>query len=298
MSADKDAMTTSANDLVLDLPGVIFQFHRRHDGHMHFSYLEGGGRALATLDRRQLAIDAGGLLEQLTGEHYPSIMAALERSERWQIPLTTRFRLTFPDASHYWIAISAKPALTDEGCLWRGMMVDISDQVAEEQRLRKLCDTDPLTGLLNRRKLMMYLTHQASLSARHATPLAIMMLDIDHFKQFNDRWGHLQGDQVLRRLAKHTQRSFRCEDMVARLGGEEFVVVLPLTTLEQSVALADRLRHSVAACDFGTGQGEVTLSIGLAEYRAGETLESFIDRADQALYGAKGTGRDCVSTTP
>ncbi|MGO3669969.1 MAG: GGDEF domain-containing protein, partial [Vreelandella alkaliphila] len=125
-------------------------------------------------------------------------------------------------------------------------------------------------------------------------PLSIMMVDIDHFKQLNDRWGHLQGDSVLEQLAVQTQQLLRCEDMVARLGGEEFMVVLPLTPLQQCHKLADRLRHAISSYDFGIGAGQVTVSIGVAEYRCGEPLANLIERADQALYSAKEVGRDCV----
>ncbi|WP_249977548.1 GGDEF domain-containing protein [Vreelandella olivaria] len=288
----------SADCFIPQIPGVIFQFHRSHSGHMRFLYLEGGGAALEYIDREQLSQDASPLIKHLTGNDHPQIMSAIERSARWMLPLTTRFRLPFPQDKPHWIAVSANPEPTTSGVCWSGIMMDISAQVSEEQRLRKLCDTDPLTGLPNRRKLMVHLTHLASLSARHGTPLSIMMIDIDHFKQFNDQWGHLQGDSVLKELATQTQALLRCEDMVARLGGEEFMVVLPLTPLQQCHKLADRLRDAIANYDFGIGSGHVTLSIGVAEYRCGEPLVSLIERADQALYSAKDVGRDCVRLLP
>ncbi|OZT73167.1 GGDEF domain-containing protein [Vreelandella boliviensis] len=284
----------SADHLVAHIPGVIFQFHRARNGHMRFPYLEGGGAALKHIDCDLLAQNAGQLVEQLTGNDHPRIMSAIERSARWMLPLTTRFRLPFPKDKPHWIAVSAKPKPVVDGVQWNGIMMDISHQVGEEQRLRKLCDTDPLTQLPNRRKLMMHLTHVASLSTRHGTPLSIMMIDIDHFKRLNDRWGHLHGDDVLKQLATHAQSLLRCEDMIARLGGEEFMVVLPLTPLQPCHALADRLRQAISVCDFGMGPGQVTLSIGVAEYRCGEPLTSLIERADQALYSAKDVGRDCV----
>lgn len=283
-----------ADQLIAAIPGVIFQFHRSHNGHMYFPYLEGGGVALKHVDRDVLAQNAGGLVEQLTGNDHPKIMSAIERSARWMLPLTTRFRLPFPKANPHWIAVSARPEPVNDGVRWNGIMMDISDQVTEEQRLRKLCDTDPLTELPNRRKLMVHLTQLASTSTRHGTPLSIMMVDIDHFKRLNDRWGHLHGDDVLKQLADKAQSLLRCEDMVARLGGEEFMVVLPLTPLQQCHTLANRLRQAISMHDFGMGAGHVTLSIGVAEYRCGEPLTSLIERADQALYNAKDIGRNCV----
>ncbi|RUR30517.1 GGDEF domain-containing protein [Vreelandella nanhaiensis] len=294
MSVKDMPIPLSADGLVPLIPGVIFQFYRSSSGHMKFPYLEGGGNALGHIDRVQLAHDAGGLLEPLTGSEYPRVMSAIERSARWMLPLTTRFRLPTPNAKSQWIAVSANPAPASDGVLWTGMMMDITDQVIEEQRLRRLCDTDALTGLPNRRKLMKHLSHLASLSARHGTPLSIMMIDIDHFKLINDRWGHLQGDEVLRQLATKMKALLRCEDMVARLGGEEFMVALPLTSLQQCHKLADQLRKAVSQHDFSVGTGEVTLSIGVTEYRCGEPLKNLIERTDQALYSAKDVGRDCV----
>lgn len=288
------AQSVSADHFIRHIPGVIFQLHRAHDGHMHFPYLEGGGKALQHIDRDQLATNAGPLVEQLTGNDYPKIMSAIERSARWMLPLTTRFRLPFPPHKPHWITLSAKPKRVADGVQWSGIMMDISDQVDEEQRLRKLCNTDPLTGLPNRRKLMVQLTHLASLSTRHGTPLSIMMLDIDHFKRLNDRWGHLYGDEVLKQLAAQSLALLRYEDMIARLGGEEFMVVLPLTSLQQCHTFANRLRQAISDHDFGMGAGQVTLSIGIAEYRCGEPLTCLIERADQALYSAKDVGRDCV----
>lgn len=284
----------TADQLVPDIPGVIFQFQRDHDGQLHFSYLNGCSTTLKNIDRSLLAQNAGELMEELIGEDHPKIMSAIERSARSLLPLTTRFRFSSRKGHSRWVAVSAKPTAISGGVQWNGIMIDISDQVGEEQRLRKLCDTDPLTELPNRRKLMLHLTNAVSLSSRHATPLSIMMIDIDHFKRLNDCCGHLYGDSVLTQLAIQAQSLLRCEDMIARLGGEEFMVVLPLTPLQQCHTLADRIRHTVSVHDFGMGTGQVTLSIGVAEYRCGEPMSILIDRADQALYKAKDAGRNCV----
>ncbi|SDN90077.1 GGDEF domain-containing protein [Vreelandella arcis] len=298
MPVNEIPLSLNAEQLIQKMPGVVFQFYRTHDGHMAFPFMEGGGMVLTDIDRDQLADDANAALEQLTGADFPKLMSAIERSARWMLPLTTRFRLALSGHKTRWIAVSATPEPTYLGVRWSGIMMDISDQVTEEHRLRKLCNTDPLTELPNRRKLMVHLTNLASLSSRHGTPLSIMMLDIDHFKQLNDRWGHLQGDDVLKQLATLTQSLLRSEDMIARLGGEEFMAVLPLTSVKQCHQLADRLRSFIAQYDFGLGTGQVTMSIGVAEYRCGEPLMNLIERADQALYNAKDVGRDCVCHLP
>lgn len=294
MSVNDIPLSLNAEQLISQIPGVVFQFFRHHDGHMSVPFMEGAGVTSAPIDRDQLAQDANTALEQLTGADYPKLMSAIERSAQRMLPLATRFRLAPPGHKAKWIGVSATPEPMPNGVRWHGIMMDISDQVSEEQRLRKLCDTDPLTSLPNRRKLMVHLANLTSLSARHGTPLSIMMLDIDHFKHINDRWGHLHGDEVLKRLATLAQSLLRSEDMLARLGGEEFMALLPLTPVTQCHQLADRLRHQIAEHDFGMGIGQVTLSIGVAEYRCGEPIASLIERADQALYSAKDVGRDCV----
>ncbi|WP_373190417.1 GGDEF domain-containing protein [Halomonas sp.] len=281
-------------DLTEQLPGVIFQLHRAPDGRMHFPYLAGSGTQLLGIDRHDLMQNALPVLERLDETDYPRLMAAIERSARWQRPITTKFRLKMAAGRQSWIALRAQPCRVETGILWHGVMIDISEQVVEEQRLRRLSDTDDLTGLANRRKLMQRLDEEISLSNRHALPLSLMMLDLDHFKSINDTWGHLKGDHVLERVAAHCRDMLREEDLAARLGGEEFALLLPLTAETHCQQLAERLRERIANHDFGIGPGEITVSIGIAEHRIGDTRETLIQRADDSLYAAKRRGRNQV----
>lgn len=285
-------------DLAQHLPGLIFQLYRGPDGHLHFPYLAGEGIGMADLDIRRLARDARPALERLDEADYPRLMVALERSARCGTPIATKFR--FPDSAGEvrWIAMRARPEPHAEGVLWHGILLDISEQVAEEERLRRLSDTDDLTGLANRRRLMERLDEEISLSNRHATPLSLMMVDLDHFKNINDTWGHLQGDEVLKALARFFDEILREEDLVARLGGEEFTMILPLTPKRHAEKLAERLRERIATHDFGIGKGRVTVSIGIAEHRVGDSRDTLLHRADDSLYGAKHGGRNQVMTTP
>ncbi|MCG6656284.1 GGDEF domain-containing protein [Halomonas campisalis] len=282
------------HDFTERLPGVIFQFYRGHNGHMHFPYLAGSGTSLLGVDRRQLAHDARYLLDRLDEEDFPRLMAAIERSARYRLPIATKFRFRLPGGRCRWVALRAQPEDADSGVLWHGLMIDITEQMAEEARLRKLSDTDPLTGLPNRRKLINRLNEEVSLCNRHGTPLSFMLLDLDHFKQINDTWGHLQGDQVLTELGTLCRQVLREEDTVGRLGGEEFAVVLPLTPMVRCRPLAERLRQRIEAHDFGIEPGQITVSIGLAEYRLGEPRDTLIERADRSLYAAKHQGRNRV----
>ncbi|MEI6557742.1 MAG: GGDEF domain-containing protein [Rhodospirillaceae bacterium] len=158
---------------------------------------------------------------------------------------------------------------------------------------------DSLTGIANRKGFEAALTDAAAAAQAEAQPMSLLMIDLDHFKSFNDRHGHLVGDMVLRLTAKVLTDCVKGRDTVARFGGEEFVVILPGTRLQDAVCLADHLRQTLGRKqiinrnrteNFGT----VTLSIGVAEYRPRESFYDLINRADAALYLAKRTGRDRV----
>ncbi|WP_447556167.1 GGDEF domain-containing protein [Vreelandella sp. EE22] len=291
---DKPLTPLSADYLLPHLPGVIFQLHRSSMGTLRFTYLEGGGTILDCMDRVALADNANSSIAQLTGEHWPVVSAAIERSARWMIPLSTRFKLSHPLRKTCWIGVSAIPERTAHGVSLNGIMMDITGQVVNEKRLEKRSYTDVLTGIPNRRKLMMELNRLALASRHEAKPLSVMMIDVDYFKKLNDRFGHAVGDEILKALATQTKALLRESDMLARLGGEEFVVIAPRTPLNQCHRFANRVRDAIARLDLGTGVGEVTVSIGVAEYRPHEALTTLLKRADKALYRAKDTGRDCV----
>lgn len=151
--------------------------------------------------------------------------------------------------------------------------------------------TDPLTGLANRRSLFERIEIEMAHALRSDTPLSVAMIDLDHFKDYNDQFGHVAGDTVLRSIAAVMVSNIRGQDMVARYGGEEFCLVMPETDLVGGHHLLDKLRSGGrdATSDLG-----VTLSAGLTSWDGIEDANSFIERADQALYRAKETGRDRV----
>ncbi|GKW50186.1 GGDEF domain-containing protein [Halomonas sp. NCCP-2165] len=156
----------------------------------------------------------------------------------------------------------------------------------QTRALARLARRDPLTGAANRRRLEEFLTREMALSARHATPLSLALLDLDHFRRFNECQGRAGGDALLRTLVEAWQATLRPSDLLVRFGGEEFVVVLPDTDDEACLAVLERLRQRVPY-----GQ---TCSAGFARYRPGESPDALIQRADQALYQAKQLGRDRV----
>ncbi len=164
-----------------------------------------------------------------------------------------------------------------------------------QAELERLSVTDALTGLYNRRHLVGTLANEVQRSRRLQRPFSVLLADVDHFKQYNDTHGHLEGDAALQRIADILRKSTRGVDCVARYGGEEFLVMLLETTVATGQIVAERIRAQVAAADFGGRR--MTVSIGVAECPVhGDTPEALIASADVALYQAKGEGRDRVVT--
>ena len=164
--------------------------------------------------------------------------------------------------------------------------------------LRTQSVRDPLTNLYNRRYMEEFLDGQLSRATRKSSSLALIMLDVDHFKQFNDRFGHDAGDMVLRSLGSLLLSYLRKEDVVCRYGGEEFTVILPDASHDSASSRAEQLRNAVKeiVLDFrGQALPPISISVGLAVFPAdGTTREALLKSADTALYKAKANGRDCV----
>ena len=160
--------------------------------------------------------------------------------------------------------------------------------------------TDALTALANRKQFDQSLNEAILHASQTLEPLTLLLCDVDHFKEFNDKWGHPLGDDVLRLIARTIRETVRREDVAARYGGEEFAVILPNTSLQIAANVAERLRTSVSAKQViqrssGRHLGQVTVSIGLAQLQKDEMLRDIVERADACLYAAKHQGRNQVS---
>ena len=159
--------------------------------------------------------------------------------------------------------------------------------------------TDPMTKLANRKFFDDTLDNAVADAHTRGEPLSLLMVDIDHFKTFNDTYGHLTGDQVLRLVATSLKQNVKGQDIAARYGGEEFAVILPNTSLQSAITVADHIRRAVMSKEMmkrSTGEhlGRVTVSVGAATLRRGDAAEGFIGRADACLYAAKRNGRNRV----
>ena len=172
----------------------------------------------------------------------------------------------------------------------------------EHARTRRLASTDGLTGVYNHRTFQERLSQEIARADRYSRPLSVLMIDVDHFKVYNDTYGHPQGDIVLQDLARLLQEMSRTSDTVARWGGEEFAIILPETDSVGAQKIGQRLCEQVERCPF-PGQelmpgGTLTISIGVATYASASSKEALLQAADTALYTAKREGRNRVCVAP
>lgn len=184
-----------------------------------------------------------------------------------------------------------------ETCLFRNELTQLRDEV---NLLKEQVRTDALTGLYNFRFFSDTLPLEMERSRRSFQPLSLIIVDIDHFKKFNDRWGHELGNQALIHIAQLIAQTVRKLDYACRFGGEEFVIILPNTDLRQAVSVAERLREIIATTPLVYADHEpilITASLGVDEFRAhhSDSLQGFIERVDAWLYKAKHTGRNRVA---
>lgn len=173
----------------------------------------------------------------------------------------------------------------------------LSREALAMEKLRRIAQTDELTGLANRREILNGLDRMIASSRRHGRPLSLAILDIDHFKRVNDTYGHPVGDEVIKAVGHALTQIMRDQDLVGRLGGEEFVVAFPDCDAGSAVTACERLRQAIGGLDIVIEGGpvlKITLSSGVAEFRTEDDRTTLIARADEALYYAKEGGRDQV----
>jgi diguanylate cyclase len=181
-----------------------------------------------------------------------------------------------------------------------GLAASVKSQLRAQRKLIEsyMCEarTDPLTGLGNRRALNQELDRRIAQWQRQAIPVSLLIVDVDHFKKFNDCHGHQAGDEMLRAVGRVLCSTFREMDLVTRYGGEEFAVVLPGITLSEAKPVAERVRLSVAENSYRYRDTDlcVTVSVGIAEAKRSDDADEFVRRADAALYAAKKAGRNCT----
>jgi diguanylate cyclase (GGDEF)-like protein len=258
---------------------------------------------------RDLAPDPGNLRELLPdgGERLFGELAAHRDDRR---PYSFEYSTALPDGEERMLRIHVTNEFDPSGerrALF-AVAMDVTEQVRREHALRdareqaialaaeaqKLALTDPLTGIANRRATLDWLGRLVQASGQVGEPLALLMFDIDYFKRINDCFGHQTGDEVLERVATLARGQVRADDLVGRIGGEEFVCILPGLEAHAARSLAERLCRAIAEGSERGGLPKTTVSVGLALARPGDTPETLLARADAALYEAKDGGRNQV----
>ncbi|MBT5774842.1 MAG: GGDEF domain-containing protein, partial [Dehalococcoidia bacterium] len=221
--------------------------------------------------------------------------AAEEAGGEFEVPIRVA------EGNHRWFAVDLNPIHRPDGGFdgLHGFLRDVTVERRERERLQTEASTDPLTGLANRRLFDQTLSEKFEAARRQHTPLSLLMLDLDHFKQVNDEHGHPAGDAVLKNVARVLKRVARRDDLVARTGGEEFAIVLHETDARGAKAAAERCLTMIRETDTSWEDNSVriTISVGVAAFNptAHVRPEQLVARADAALYDAKLTGRDRAS---
>jgi diguanylate cyclase (GGDEF)-like protein len=232
-------------------------------------------------------------------EDLPATEKALETAIRDKDRFDWEFRIVWPDGEVRSIKAAALIKSDEKGRPKRliGVNWDITERMRMEEEIRTMAATDPLTGAHNRRKFMELSNAEYARSKRYGHTLAVLMIDLDHFKAVNDTYGHHTGDLVLQQFTRVSIETLRGNDMFGRVGGEEFAALLVETDLSTARQVAERLRAVIAQTPvLNDGQSvSVKVSIGVAELKSDDqSVEDVIRRADKALYEAKRQGRNRV----
>lgn len=216
-----------------------------------------------------------------------------------KIPVRVTIMNYSKTGEEYWLDLSILPLKNSEGVVTHFVAIerDVTEQKNIEKKLETLSRTDPLTELINRRAFNVISENEFSRFRRNGHAYAILMLDIDHFKQINDKYGHATGDVVIKTIAQLCETKLRLHDTVARIGGEEFCILLPDTDKQTAYKMAEKLREIIANTAVATTDGvvSITISIGVSVVQSDDIDQTAaLKRADENLYKAKNAGRNRV----
>lgn len=264
----------------------------------HFVYVGNNPRHVASTGLATERLRGSRPQDFLPPEVAEAVCANYRRCVTERQTIRYEEELELPAGVRHWMT-SLAPVFDEDGRVEMivGLSVDVSEQKRAEEELRRLATTDVLTGLANRRHFIDRATQELGRVRRYGESSALLMLDVDHFKRINDTWGHATGDAVLRRVAEVLSGAVRETDLVGRLGGEEFGVLLPQTALEPALNLAERLREAIVAAAL-EADGEAlrfSASFGVTLLHGDDdSVDMPMARADAALYAAKFAGRNRV----
>jgi diguanylate cyclase (GGDEF)-like protein/PAS domain S-box-containing protein len=267
---------------------------------------------------QMIGVRGRDMMDKTMEELFPAEFAAKITADDWSVVASGEVLKLDEDLNGRHYTTIKFPLVQGDKTLLAGYTIDITERKLAEVELQymkegletanaelhialarqqQLAHTDSLTGINNRRYLYELAEYEFGIAIRYQQPFSVIMFDLDHFKEVNDTFGHAAGDQILQLVAKTACAELRSADVIGRYGGEEFVIVLPMTNAQQAHPLAERIRMGVAAIRVPTeiGDAAVTLSIGIVEMSHGrqtESVEDLIRRADKVMYAAKQAGRN------
>ncbi len=282
--------------LVLDtVPNPVF--YQNLDG--QFLGCNGAFERAFSVDRRFLSQEAP---EKVFGnKRAETLLKMTAKAIKTTEPQMCEASLSFADGSDHHLIFSTSPFTRPDGNVGGtvGLISDITAQKQLEHELRRMATTDPLTGAANRRHFLECAWRELSRHRRQRKPISLIMLDIDHFKRINDSFGHATGDRILKDLVGTCSDLLREMDLMARIGGEEFVVLLPDTHSQGAIRVCGKIREAIAGIKVPTPKGDkigFKVSMGLVESQdKGVSIEELMREADNALYSAKNAGRNRVA---
>ncbi|MBW4935051.1 GGDEF domain-containing protein [Marinobacter sp. F4206] len=284
--------------LAESLPGVIYSFVMDPDGRFHFPYLSQKTEDFYGVSAEDARANPDLMFDPIHPDDLPRVQATIDESARTLCQWVCDFRIVLGDRVRWLRGVSRPERDIDGSITWHGVITDIDDRKLLELELEQLSITDELTGLYNRRYMLRKLEELAAENERYGHTFSLISLDIDFFKAINDSWGHPMGDAVLQTIARLIESRTRKADIVARTGGEEFIVLMPGTTLGDARHVAESLRTSLETLAFVSDEGQpfsVTLSAGVVSWSTDvPSVRDLLAMCDQSLYQAKRAGRNRV----
>lgn len=286
-------------NLTNEVPGMVFQYRLTSDGLGFFPYASEGIRDIYELTPQQAAASAQAIDALIDARDLVAYRESLKESAASLLPWHLEYRVQLPEQGLRWRQGDARPRRLDDGStLWHGFIMDVTDRKHIEAELRELAAIDFLTQLPNRRHFMIQSEAELARIRRAGSSVAaVLMFDLDHFKALNDRWGHAVGDRALSHFAALLRAEVRAGDIIGRLGGEEFAMVLPNADVDAAIALASRVQQRTSRIPILHGDESIalTVSIGIDTMRPTDVgVDQSLSRSDKALYRAKERGRNRI----